>query len=90
MMIFIEDYEKPKELTRALRRVAPATSFFITNLARIVDIAQLTEGDDEYDYFVRVPANRLHEIDQRVSDLKFAVQDRFGVMITIMPIPVAT
>jgi hypothetical protein len=54
----------------------------------VMEQAQLSEGDDEYDYFVRVPADRLHELDQRISDLKFAVQDRFGVTITIMPIAV--
>ena len=89
MMIFTEDYVMSKEVARAFRMIVPATAFFMKNLADIVDITQLSEGDDEFDYFVRVPVKGLHEIDQRISDLKFAVQDRFGVMITIMPIPVA-
>ncbi|MEA2721642.1 MAG: hypothetical protein QOJ39_3506 [Candidatus Eremiobacteraeota bacterium] len=89
MMVFTDDYEMSEEVARAVRVIAPATAFFIKNLARIVDITELSEGDDEFDYFVRVPVKGLHEIDQRIADLKFAVQDRFGVMITIMPIPVA-
>ncbi len=89
MTIFTEDYEMSKEVARAVRVLAPATAFFVRNLARIVDVTQLSEGDDEYDYFVAVPVDRLHEMDQRISDLKFAVQERFGVTITIMPIAVA-
>jgi hypothetical protein len=89
MMIFTEDYEMSQDAARALRIVAPATAYFVRNLAQIVDITQLSAGDDEYDYFVRVPVDRLHETDLCVSDLKFDVQKRFGVMITIMPIPVA-
>jgi hypothetical protein len=89
MMIYTDDYVASKEALRALRVVAPATAFFIRNLADIVDIKQLTEGDDEYDYFVRVPVSQLHETDLRVSELKFEVEKRFGVTITIMPIPVA-
>jgi hypothetical protein len=89
MMIFTEDYEMSSEVARAFRIVVPATAFFVSNLARVVDITQLSEGDDEYDYFVRVPAGQLHEMTLCISDLKFVVQERFGVKITIMPIPVA-
>jgi len=89
MTIDTEDFEISKEAARALRIVTPAVACFVRNLVGIVDVAQLSEGDDEYDFFVHVPADQLHEISLRISDLKFAVRDRFGVMITIMPIPVA-
>lgn len=89
MMIFTADYQMSDEVARAVRVIAPATAYFVRNLAQIVDITQLSEGDEEFDYFVRVPVNRLNEIDLRVADLKFDVQERFGVKITIMPIPVA-
>jgi hypothetical protein len=89
MMIFTEDYVMTQEVARAIRMIVPATAFFMKNLARIVDITQLSEGDDEFDYFVRVPANELHELDQRIVDLKFEVQDRFGVKIMIMAKPIA-
>ena len=79
----------PKDVARAIRVLVPATAFLVRNLARIVDVSELSEGDDEYDFFVPVPADRLHEMDLRISDLKFEIQERFGVMITIMPIPVA-
>lgn len=61
----------------------------MSHLARIVDITQLSEGDEEYDYFVRVPAHKLHELSQRIGDLRFDVEERFGVRITIMPIAVS-
>jgi hypothetical protein len=86
-MIFSADCEMSKEVARAVRVLAPANAAFVSSLARIVDVTQLTEGDDEYDYFVTVPAARLHELGQRISDLKFAIQDKYGVMITIMPLP---
>ncbi|MBV8368761.1 MAG: hypothetical protein JO036_07465 [Candidatus Eremiobacteraeota bacterium] len=78
-----------KEVARAVRILVPATAFFMRNLASIVDVTELSEGDDEYDYFIRVPADRLHEMDQRIVDLACTVQEQFGVTITIMPIPVA-
>jgi hypothetical protein len=89
MTIYTEDYAMSKDVARAVRVLVPATAFFVSHLARIADVTQLSEGDDEYDYFVGVPADRLHEMDQRISDLKFAVQERFGVTITVMPIAVA-
>lgn len=89
MLIFAEDYTMPKEVARAVRIIAPATVFFMKSLARIVDMTQLSEGDDEFDYFVGVPVDRLPETDVRLSDLRFEVEDRFGVMITIMAKPIA-
>jgi hypothetical protein len=89
MMIYTEDYVMTREVAQAFRITTPAVAFFFSNLAGIVDLTHLSEGDDEYDYFVRVPVEGFHELTQRISDLKFKVQDRFGVYITIMPIPVA-
>ncbi|HZY95634.1 MAG TPA: hypothetical protein VFE35_00880 [Candidatus Cybelea sp.] len=89
MTVYTDDYVMSKEAAQAFRIAVPAIAYFMSNLARIVDITQIREGDDEYDYFVSVPADRLHEMDLRITDLKFKVQERFGVTITIMPIPVA-
>jgi hypothetical protein len=47
----------------------------------------LTIGDDEEDFFVPIPSHELHEVSQRVSDLEFEVQERFGVGISVLPIP---
>jgi hypothetical protein len=90
MTIFDTDHEMSKEVARTVRVLAPANAFFIANLARIVDVSGLAEGDGEFDYFVPVPANELHEVSQRVADLEFAVQERFGVGISALPIPMAT
>lgn len=89
MTIYTDDYVLSREAARAVRIITPATAFFFSSLAHMVDLTQLSEGDDEYDYFVRVPADRLHELDLRISDLKFDVQKRFGVTITVMPIAVS-
>jgi hypothetical protein len=66
-----------------------AQAFFLTNLGRIVGDAPVTAGDDEFDYFVRVRASRLHDVGLRISRLQFKVQERFGVVLTAMPIPFA-
>jgi hypothetical protein len=89
MTIYTDDCEMSKEVARAVRVLVPATAFFMSNLARIVDVTQLSVGDDDYDFFIAVPADRLHEMDLRIVDLKCTVEERFGVNITIMPIPVA-
>jgi hypothetical protein len=86
MTIYTEDCEMTKEVARAMRLVVPATAFYMKNLAEIVDITQLSVGDDEYDYVVRVPAIRCNEVDLRIARLTFDVEERFGVTITVMPI----
>ena len=88
MTIFTDDYEMSKELARVTRVLGPATAYLVRSPARIVDLTELSEGDDECDYFVPVPVERLHEMDHRISDLKFDVRERFGVTITIMPMSV--
>ena len=89
-MTIFPEHELPKDVAQALRMLAPANAFFVANLARIVDVTTLTEGDEEYDYFVPVPAKQLHEVSQRIADLKFTVQERFGIGISVMPITVAS
>jgi hypothetical protein len=76
-------------IVKASRDVRSAEAFFLTNLVRIVGDAPVTAGDDEFDYFVPVAVSRLHEVDQQVSRLQLEVQERFGVVLTAMPIPFA-
>jgi hypothetical protein len=68
---------------RATNRAAQAA--FLAGLASIrgLDMSTLTEGDAEFDYFVRVPVSQLHDISPRISDLQFEVDCRFGVTITV-------
>ena len=87
MTIYTEESEMSEEVARAVKKLAPATVFFISNLARIVDISKLAIGDDEEDFFVPIPSHELHEVSQRVADLEFEVQERFGVGISVLPIP---
>jgi hypothetical protein len=47
----------------------------------------LSEGDEEFDYFVPVRASQLHEVSLLIADLEVTVQQRFGVKISAMPIP---
>jgi hypothetical protein len=86
-MMLYNETEISDDVQQALRKVAPATVFFISNLARIVDISKLAIGDDEEDFFVPIPSHELHEVSQRVADLEFEVQERFGVGIRVLPIP---
>lgn len=69
--------------------VRSAEAFFLTNLTRIVGDAPVTAGDDEFDYFVPVAVSRLHDIDQQIAWLQLEVQERFGFVLTAMPIPFA-
>ncbi len=69
--------------------VRSAAAFFLTNLVRIVGDASVTAGNDEFDYFVPVAVSRLHDVDQQISRLQLEVQERFGVVLTAMPIPFA-
>lgn len=87
MTFYSEENDISEDVAHALRKVGPATVFFISNLARIVDISKLAIGDDEEDFFVPIPSHELHEVSQRVSDLEFEVQERFGVGISVLPIP---
>jgi hypothetical protein len=75
------------EAIRAMQVVTPATVFFISSLARIVDVSQLAIGDDEEDYFVPIPGNQLHEVSLRIARLESEVQERFNVSIRVLPIP---
>jgi hypothetical protein len=87
MMLYYEGTEISEDAERVLQKVAPATVFFISSLARLVDISKLAVGDDEQDFFVPIPSHELHEVSQRVADLEFEVQERFGVGISVLPIP---
>jgi hypothetical protein len=79
--------EKFVEVRRAWR---PAETFFISGLAKLVgDMSGLTQGDDEFDYFIPIPVSRLHELSQHIADLQLTVQDRYGITITALPIPIA-
>jgi hypothetical protein len=79
------------EVEKARREVREAEAFFLAGLARIVgDVTGLTAGDAEFDYFVPMPASRLHELSPHISDLQLEVQERFGIPLTAMPIPYAS
>ena len=88
MIVYNAAPEISDEVARAVQVLVPATAFFISKLARIVDVSKLSRGDDEEDFFVPVPAGQLHEVSQRIADLEFEVQERFNVGIRVLPIPV--
>ena len=88
MTLYNASPEIEPELVRAGRVLRRANAFFLSNLARLVDITRLRDGNGEEDYVVDVPANQLHEVDQRIADLELAVYERFDVGISVLPIPV--
>jgi hypothetical protein len=88
MTVYNTEPDVERELERAGRVLRRANIFFLVNLARIVDITRLQEGDDEQDYFVEVPASQLHEVSQRIADLNYDVRHRFHAEISAMPIAI--
>lgn len=79
--------EADEEVAKSMRT---ANAFFLAHLANIVgDMSGLTEGDDEFDYFIPVPLSDLHVVSQRIADLEFTVRERFEVEVSALPIPVA-
>ncbi len=67
-----------------------AHAFFLAGLAAIVgDMRGLTVGDDEFDYFIRIPSSDLDETGQRISELQFTVRERFGIGVTALPITIS-
>ncbi|HEY0392883.1 MAG TPA: hypothetical protein VGD01_00175 [Candidatus Elarobacter sp.] len=67
---------------RVLRR---ASIFFLKNLGDIIDPKCLREGDEEYDYFLVVPADRLDEVGRRVAELQRTIQEQFDIEISVKP-----
>ncbi|MEA2688794.1 MAG: hypothetical protein QOJ39_3118 [Candidatus Eremiobacteraeota bacterium] len=67
---------------RVLRR---ASIFFMTNLADIIDPKCLSEGDEEYDYFLEVPADRLDDVSRRVAELQRTIREQFEIEIRVKP-----
>lgn len=82
--------EASPDAEKTRREIRAAEAFFVVGIARIVgDVSGLMAGADGFDYFVPVPASRLHEMSPRISDLQLDVQERFGISLTAMPIPYA-
>ena len=88
MTVYSLEPNVSEDVAQAIKAIVPASAFFISALARIVDVSALSNGDDEEDYFVPVPADRLHDVSLRIAELEFEVQERFGVGIRVLPIPV--
>jgi hypothetical protein len=80
-------HETVEEVAKCMRT---ANAFFLAHLASIVgDMSGLTDGDDEFDYFIPVPVADLHLVSQRIVDLEFTVRERFDVGVSALPIPIA-
>jgi hypothetical protein len=80
--------EATADVEKARQALRPAEAFFLAHLANIVgDMTGLTAGDEEFDYFIPVPVSRLHELSPQISDLQLEVQERFGISLSAMPIP---
>jgi len=47
----------------------------------------LTVGDDEFDYFIRVPSDRLNAFNEQITDLQLEVLQRYHVGISAFAIP---
>ena len=87
MMFYLEPEISDEAVRTIQATIVPAIAYFMSRLARLVDLSQLTVGDDEQDYFVPIAADELHETSLRIIDLEIEVQERFGVRISVLPIP---
>jgi hypothetical protein len=79
--------DDPRAVEMAAERLRPANAFFLARLARLVDISTLTVGDDEFDYFIRVPSDRLNAFNEQITDLQLEVLQRYHVGISAFAIP---
>ena len=80
-------HESVEDVAKSMRT---ANAFFLAHLASIVgDLSGLTEGDEEFDYFIPVPVADLHLLSQRIADLEFTVRERFDIGVSALPIPIA-
>jgi hypothetical protein len=71
------DVAEEIEAAHALCRDAEAA--YIAALSELVDIRTLAGGRDGYDFYVRVPATRMHETTQRIVELEYAIREKYAV-----------
>jgi hypothetical protein len=69
--------------------IRQARAALIARLANVVDLTTLAAGDDEFDYYVNVPASQYHELSQRIGDVEYDINIEFGVWVRAFPIPVS-
>jgi len=80
--------DDPRAVEMAAERLRPANAFFLARLAQLAgDISTLTVGDDEFDYFIRVPSDRLNAFNEQITDLQLEVLQRYHVGISAFAIP---
>jgi hypothetical protein len=85
-MTIVPDDQRAVEM--AAERLRPANAFFLARLARLVgDVSTLTVGDEEFDYFIRVPAERLNALNEQITDLQLEVLQRYHVGVSAFAIP---
>jgi hypothetical protein len=83
MTVFSIDPTLEPELIEFGRVLARASIFFMTSLGDIVDVTRLREGDEEYDYLLDVPADRLDAVSRRIGDLERTIRERFEIDIKV-------
>lgn len=56
-----------------------AFAAYVAALANLVDLRTLRVGDHGFDWNVDVPANRMHDVTQRIVDIEYDIEERFQV-----------
>jgi len=56
-----------------------ALAAYFSALSKIVDLGTLEGGARGFDFYVKVPAHEMHEKTQRIVDIEFDIDGRFGV-----------
>ncbi|HEY0394594.1 MAG TPA: hypothetical protein VGD01_08865 [Candidatus Elarobacter sp.] len=88
MTVFSVRAELEPELIRFGRVLARASIFFMKNLGDIIDVRSLRAGDEEYDYFLEVPADQVNAVRRQVAALQRTILNQFGTEISVKTKPV--
>ncbi|HEY1428750.1 MAG TPA: hypothetical protein VGF18_04210, partial [Candidatus Tumulicola sp.] len=74
-------------VTTLPRELADAEAVLFSSLAPLVDLSTLTSARDGYDYHVKVPAAKLHDVMKRLSDIEYDIEQTHNVRLRVLPVP---
>ncbi len=74
-------------VTTLPRELADAEAVLFSTLAPLVDLSTLTSARDGYDYHVKVPASKLHDVMKLLSDVEYDLEQTYKVRLRVLPVP---
>jgi hypothetical protein len=64
-----------------------AKTALIAALAPLVDLSTLRDGEHGFDYCLDVPVQGYHELTDRIGDIQYDINARFGVWARVWALP---